>query len=197
MKKILRRAPRMLLLGGILSALLAVSVLAYLSASTGSVTNTFTPAGETDPTIQETFEDNIKTNVAVNVGDPGYAVYVRAAIVVNWEKDDSENTFLATAPVAGTDYTISLNTETDDPWFLVSGGFYYHKAMVHSGDTKILINSCKLKDGVSAPEGYHLDVQIIAQTIQALGTTDVGDTPAVTDAWGITVSNGQLVPPPS
>lgn len=195
MKKILLRVPRMLLVGCILLVVLVVSALAYLSASTGSLTNTFNPAGETDPTINETFENNVKTNVAVNVGNPGYAVYVRAAIVVNWEEDGKEGTYHATAPVAGTDYAINLNIADDDPWFLGSDGFYYHKAMVNSGATSNLIETCEVVAG-KAPTGYHLNVEIVAQTIQALGTTDVGDTPAVEDAWKVVTvdNNGSLIP---
>lgn len=202
MKNILRRVPRAALVGVLVAALLVTGALAYLSASTGGLTNTFSAAPDSEPTIDESFVDNVKTDVKVDVGNPGYAVYVRAAIVVNWEKDGdgNENHFHATAPVYGTDYNISLNIADDDPWFLGSDGFYYHKAMVNSGGTKALIKECKPL--VTAPEGYHLSVEIIAQTIQALGTTDndangnpvtVG-TPAVTDAWGVGVSDGKLTP---
>lgn len=218
MHKKKRRLPRLLIVGVILLALLSVSALAYLSASTSGLVNTFEPAKETDPGIKETVNDplTVKENVYVDVGNPGYAVYVRAAIVVNWEEngiDASGNKtiitdtgrFHATAPVAGTDYTISLNTATDGPWFLGKDGFYYHKTMVNPNEsTKALINSCQLEEGVDPPDGYHLDVKIVAQTIQALGTTDndahgkpvaVG-TPAVEDAWKVVTvgSNNELIP---
>ena len=188
-----RRLPRLLIVGVILLAALSVSALAYLSASTVGLVNTFEPATETDPGILEgsdgnTFDGITKEQVKVNVGNPGYAVYVRAAIVFNWEMDGdgNENHFHATAPVAGTDYILSINAD----WFLGTDGFYYHKAMVNSGGTtEALINSCQLKDGAVVPGGYHLDVKIIAQTIQALGTTDADDTPAVTAAWGVKVDS--------
>ena len=200
MKNILRRIPRAVLVGILVAALLITGALAYLSASGGTVSNTFSPASDPKPTINENFNGTTKTNVAVNVGDPGYAVYVRAAIVVNWEKKDSAGTYHATSPVAGTDYTISLNTAANDPWFLGDDGFYYHKAMVNSGETTAdLINTCTVVAG-KAPTGYHLDVQIIAQTIQALGTTDNdanGDPvavgiPAVEDAWKVVTVDDNL-----
>lgn len=163
----------------------------YLSAQTGPVQNTFTTDQKTDPTIVETFANNVKSNVAVDVGNPGYAVYVRAAIVVTWE--DGSNNVLPQMPVAGTDYKISLKTGTADPWFYnPDDGFYYHRTMVDSGKkTEVLIESCS--QSAAAPDGYQLHVEIIAQTIQALGTTDSGNVPAVTDAWGIRVDGNKVL----
>lgn len=196
MKKILLRVPRILIVGVILLILLAGSALAYLFSSTREgATSNFTPAKDSDPTIND-------TSFYVNVGNPGYAVYVRAAIVVNWE--DASGHIHATAPKEGTDYTIDLNAEADDPWFLGDDGFYYHKAMVaydgtdpNSQNTAVLINSCQVKDEAVVPDGYHLNVEIIAQTIQALGTTDAVDangnpTPAVEDAWKVVTVDNNL-----
>lgn len=177
-------------------ALLAVTtggVFAYLVAEEASLTNILQKDQELKPTITETVTNNVKTDVAVNVGNPGYAVYVRAAILINWV-DESGNV-RATAPVKGTDYEISLN-ESD--WFYnPADGFYYHRAMVTSGNnTAALINSCQMIG--TAPAGYHLNVEIVAQTIQALGTTD-DDTsiPAVQDAWGIEVNSDKTLKDPN
>lgn len=164
--------------------------MAFLSASTGALVNTFTANQSTDPAIVETFDHNEKTDVAVDVGDPGYAVYVRVAVVVTW-KNGENGDVLGVVPVEGADYTITYNTED---WFKGSDGFYYHRDMVNSAEnTAVLINSCQPVDG-KTPEGYGLNVEIIAQTIQSLGTTDDGEVPAVTDAWGVKVENGKLVP---
>lgn len=179
------------------------AVYAYLSATTGPVHNTFTAAPTHTIDIKETFPTGatnpIKKNVCVDVGDPGYAVYVRAAIVVTWKKG---NDVYAYKPVQKTedavgDYALELNL-TD--WFQGSDGFYYHKKMVaYDGEdeatklTSVLIESCsQLKAG---PEGYTLHVEIIAQTIQALGTTDDDSIPAVEDAWKAvtTDENGNLI----
>ena len=173
-------------------------VVAYLSTSTGAVINTFEADESTDPAVVETFADDKKTDVKVDVGDPGYAVYVRAAVVVTWKAENGD--VLGVAPVAGTDYTIDYN---EDKWFQGSDGFWYHKAMVNSDKaTETLIDSCTPFDG-KTPEGYGLNVEIIAQTIQALGTTDESDDgddtndniPAVEDAWKVViVENGLLKP---
>lgn len=198
-----RRIPLIswILLAVVIFSLSAGSVVAWLSITGGQVENSFAPDDNLNPTITETFKENdykLKQNVAVSVGDTGYAVYVRAAIVVNWKNAEDGNV-LGQAPVPDEDYTLTLN-ETD--WFY-KDGFYYHKAMVNTGDTTApLITSCKLKEGITPPVDttvtpnvkYDLNVEIIAQTIQALGTTDAGNTPAVTDAWGATVTNKQLAP---
>ena len=170
-------------------AVTVATVYAYLKTSTDpAVENSFGAAQDPEATITESFDPNTeKKNVAVQVGKTGYSVYVRAAIVVTWK--DASGNVLATKPVAGTDYEISLNTSA---WF-EKDGFYYHKAAVESGDsTAVLINSCAPSDG-KTPAGYGLNVEIVAQTIQAAGKTDAGDIPAVTKAWKIKVdSNGKL-----
>jgi len=174
-------------------AVTVATVYAYLSASTNTVSNSFSADVDPDITIAESFNpdtDNVKTDVAVQVGKTGYTVYVRAAIVVTWK--DASGNVLATKPVSPTDYTITLN---DTNWFLHTDGYYYCKSPVQSGNaTPVLITTCAPVEG-KTPAGYGLNVEIIAQAVQAKGTTDVGGTPAVTDAWGVTIdSNGYLTP---
>ena len=174
----------------LLIAVSAATVYAYLRTSIGTVENSFDAAADPQPTIEETFDDRVKTDVAVNVGNPGYSVYVRAAIVVTWEDASG---VLATPPVKDTDYEITLNTDDgfEKDWF-EKDGFYYLKNPIISGKTAVLIEELReLKD--APKDGYKLHVEIISQTIQALGSTDDGGTPAVTDAWGVSVdSNGDL-----
>lgn len=176
----------------LVAAVTAGSVFAYLkTTATNGVENEFSTAGEVDPTINETFDGTVKQNVAVNVGDTGgYAVYVRAAIVITWK--DKDGKVLGQPPVEGTDYVIDLNA-TD--WF-EEGGFYYCISPVNSGNNSpVLIKSVQMKSGVTAPSGYGLNVEIISQTIQAVGETDSGSVPAVTDAWNVDVdANGHLKP---
>ena len=174
-------------------AVTVATVYAYLKTSTPAVENTFSAAQDPEATITESFDPNTeKKNVAVKVGDTGYSVYVRAVIVVTW-KNAENGDVLATKPVAGTDYEISLNTSA---WF-EKDGFYYHEEPVPSkGTTADLIISCKPIAG-KTPAGYGLNVEIVAQTIQAKGNTDdISETPAVKDAWGVAVNaDGTLKKP--
>ena len=71
------------------AAYFLLAFLAVVSLSTGStyaylkwssqtpVINTVQPETTVQPVINETFKDNVKTDVSVNVGDTGYSVYVR------------------------------------------------------------------------------------------------------------------------
>lgn len=175
----------------LVAAITAGSVVAYLKLNTGTVQNDFSVAPERTPVIDESFDGTIKQDVMVDIGNPGYAVYVRAAIVITWKNTDGS--VLGQPPVKDTDYVIVLNTTE---WF-EEGGFYYCRNYVNSGnDSPVLIESVKLKDGAVVPAGYTLNVEIITQTIQAAGKTDYTETPAVTDTWGITVdADKHLVDP--
>lgn len=171
----------LLLVSLVLIAAIAVgSTVAFIATSTKPITNIFNPANVTID-IDEKFENGVKSNVQVkNTGNTD--AFIRAKIVVTWK--DAHGNVSATKPVEGTDYTMTLN-ETN--WFRGSDGFYYCKTSVApKGSTPVLITACKKVDGVTPPDGYDLSVEIIASGIQS--TPDS----AVTEAWGMTVANGQL-----
>ena len=203
MSKHKHKSIRNALLIVMLIAASVITIYAYLSASTGALKNEFELSATAQPSISEDFNDakTLKQKVCVDVGNPGYAVYVRAAIVVTW-KDESGNVY-AQAPVLDTDYSMTLKTGDDDGWIKGDDGFYYHKTMVaydgttpDSSKTSILIETCQ-QLAAAPTENYSLHVEIIAQTIQALGTTDDDGTPAVEDAWGVTLdSNGKITKAP-
>lgn len=176
-----------------LAAVLVGAVYAALQGKTETpVKNSMSAEKDPKPTVVETWDNKVKKNVMVNVGNPGYSVYVRADIVVTWK--DKDGNVYSKLPQAGTDYTISLNTVSDTPttlntWFLGADGFYYYTSPVVSGNTAELIRECKLEDTAQIPEGYQLSVEIIAQTIQYKGTTDRNaNITAVEDAWHVTLS---------
>jgi hypothetical protein len=167
-----------------------------------------------DPVINETILPTsgpgypVKKDVSVSVGDNEYTVYVRAAIVATWVKevlndDDTVTTLVhSDVPVLGTDYTLELNLPENGAalaagqWRLGSDGFYYYTSPVAGGaDTAVLIKSAtQIWNGQNPypvrDDGYVLRVEIAAQTIQAIGTTDAatyeGGKLAVEDAWGVT-----------
>lgn len=116
------------------------------------------------------------------VGDIGYSVYVRAAVVVNW-KDDSGN-ILGRNTEEGTDYTFN----SDSGWFKAADGYYYYESAVESGgETNSLISGFTAI--ADAPKGYSLSLDVSAEVIQCAGWTDDDGTPAVTAVWGCTVQN--------
>lgn len=181
--KHLNKPKRRSLLPALLAAVLILSaatvgVWAYLKMQTPPVTNSFEPALPKTPEINETFDDNTKSNVTISVGDTGYSVYVRAAIIVTWQ--DADGNVYFTQPVEGTDYTITYGSN----WQKGSDGYWYYNAVVNSeGTTTALIETCKaIKE---APvSGYTLNVKIVAQTIQSAGTTDADPaTSAMKSVW--------------
>ncbi len=191
-----------------------ISVFAYLSGKSGPVNNTLKADVDPDPVINETILPTsgpgypVKKDVSVSVGDNEYTVYVRAAIVATWVKevlndDDTVTTLVhSDVPVLGTDYTLELNLPENGAalaagqWRLGSDGFYYYTSPVAGGaDTAVLIKSAtQIWNGQNPypvrDDGYVLRVEIAAQTIQAIGTTDAatyeGGKLAVEDAWGVT-----------
>lgn len=145
--------------------------LAWLSAATEPVVNTFTPAQVTTE-IQETVENGVKQNVSVkNTGDVD--AYIRAKIVVNWA--DVEGNLSAAVPVKDTDYTMTLDATN---WVEIDGYYYYKNTVAPRDLTGILIESCKPIEN-RAPDGYALQVTILADGIQS------DPVQAIRDAWGI------------
>jgi len=158
----------------VLVAALAIGgTVAWLTASSDAVTNTFTP-GDVTVEIKETVENNIKKSVQIkNTGNVD--AYIRVAVVVNCIDADG-NVILG----------------TPSTWIAASGwtklgGYYYYNSVVPAGgttDNLLAGDGVVLKDS----DGNLYSVDILAQGIQAAGGT--GNTPAVTEAWGVTNSNG-------
>lgn len=178
------------------SLIIALAVIAVITASvyaaflrkSDTVQNTFSPAVSKIPEIQEIIEDNAKKDIKISVGKTDYPVYVRVALVFNWqEKGNKNGVIYFSKPVKDKDYTLKIN---ESKWEQKSDGYYYYKDPVPSNgvtDTS-LITECKPIS--NAPDGYALSVNVIAQTVQAVGHTDEDSkgTPTITaleDAWGV------------
>ena len=159
--------------------------VAYLVTSTGPVTNTFTPASVTTEVVEE-FNGTTKSNVRIkNTGN--IDAYIRVAVVANWIDKDG-NVYGGATPVAGKDYTLTPKTGENENWFQGSDGYYYCKTAIESGsETPVLIESCAKTTGAEVPEGYDLQVTILADGIQSVPAD------AVQQAWpAVQVSGGQL-----
>lgn len=144
------------------------TTIAYLSTGTGEVTNTFIP-GRVSCKVNESFNGSTKSNVKIeNTGNTD--AYIRAAIVVNWV--DASGNVYGQAPGAN-DYSLSLGSG-----WTQSGGYYYWTSPVAPGaETGVLISSAApVAD--AAPDGYTLQVTVLASAVQSNPTS------AVQDAWG-------------
>lgn len=143
---------------------------AFLVAQSEPVQNNFTYA-HVSCKIDEKFDGTTKSDVKIqNTGD--IPAYIRARIVVTW-KDANGN--VSAVPVKDSDYTMTMGTG----WTKGTDGYWYCKTAVDTmGSTPVLIKECK-KTG-TAPDGYDLSVEILADAIQSEPAS------AVTEAWGYT-----------
>lgn len=155
-------------------ALAVGTTFALLKANTDPVENTFT-AAKSNIKIDEDVTGGQKKSIIVQ--NTGTAVsYVRVKLVMNWV-DESGN--VSAEPV-------NITPSITDNWF-EQGGIYYYKMPVaaNGGETTNL-----LKDPITqgtAPEGYHLEVTVLAESIQAAPSK------AVTESWGVGVDNNSYL----
>lgn len=174
-----RRLTAFVIILATFAVLFTTLVLAYYLRSTVEAENSFAPAGAVTPNVVETLDGNTMENVCIEVGNTGYPVYVRAEIVLTWK--DSNGSVFFSQPVLNTDYTLTLNTTDWEKG--ANGNYYYCKTPTESGrKTPALITHCE--QITDMPE-YTLNVEILTQTVQAVGTTDTGNVPAWKDAWGL------------
>lgn len=154
-------------------ALAVGTTLAYLKANTSPVENTF-KAAKSDITIDENVENGEKSSIQVeNIGTA--TSYVRVKLVMNWVDGNGNVVSGGNLP------EVALN-ESD--WFVQDGIYYYTKPVGPKDSTANL-----LKDPITqpnAPDGCHLEVTVLAESIQAAPST------AVEGAWAVTVVNGAL-----
>lgn len=157
-------------------ALAVGTTFALLKASTDPVENTFT-AAKSGTDIVEELDGNQKKSIVVQ--NTGTAVsYVRVKLVMNWV-DESGN--VSADPV-------NITPSITDDWFEQGGIYYYKMPVAAKGETTNLLQT-PITQG-TAPEGYHLEVTVLAESIQAAPSK------AVTDSWGVGVdSNGYLTQP--
>ena len=157
-------------------ALAVGTTFALLKANTEPVTNTFT-AAKSGTDIVEELDGNQKKSIVVK--NTGTAVsYVRVKLVMNWV-DESGN--VSAEPV-------NITPSITDDWFLKDGIYYYKMPVAAKDFTTNLLQTPITQD--AAPEGYHLEVTVLAESIQAAPSK------AVTDSWGVRVdSNGYLTQP--
>lgn len=158
-------------------ALAVGTTFALLKANTAPVTNTF-KAATSEIKIEEKTDDGIKSEIYVK--NEGTATsYVRVKLVCNWvDKDGNVSATPVPAP-----------TITNSDWFEKDGIYYYTKPVALNGETSNLLKDHPITQP-NAPEGCHLEVTVLAESIQAAPSK------AVTDSWGVRVdNNGYLTQP--
>ena len=158
-------------------ALAVGTTFALLKANTAPVTNTF-KAATSEIKIEEKTDNGIKSEICVK-NEGAATSYVRVKLVCNWVDKDGN---ISATPVPAP-------TITNNDWF-VKDGIYYYKMPVALNDlTSNLLDGNPIKQPEDAPDGYHLEVTVLAESIQAAPDT------AVKDAWKVVeVKDGSLTP---
>ena len=167
-------------------ALAVGTTVALLKANTAPVTNTFT-AAKSKITIEETTDNGIKSEIYVK--NEGTATsYVRVKLVMNWVSKDGKT-------ISGEHVNIDINYDTTK-WFEQDGIYYYKTPVAPVGAKPSNVTSNLLKTPIEqpegAPDGYHLEVTVLAESIQAAPSK------AVTDSWHVGVDSvtSELTLPP-
>ena len=171
------RLPILLVALCIITCAVASMVYAkYVANQGGDATINITANGELKIEVKsESTDDGSFTYNVTNVSENQPIVaYIRAAVVVNWQ--DSEGNLWAVPPQKDTHYTI-----TADDCTLLDGYYYYNGTCAKNQGFPITV---QLAAGATPPSGYTLHVQILAESIQSVPATAVGD------AWGYEYQNG-------
>lgn len=160
-------------------ALAVGTTVALLVAHTNAVTNTFT-AAKSKITIEEKTDNGIKSEIYVK--NEGTATsYVRVKLVMNWVDGNGKVVSGGSLP--------NVTFNSDNSWFLGSDDIYYYKTPVGPKDLTANLLKDPIEQPEGAPEGCHLEVTVLAESIQAAPDS------AVTEAWKVVkVDNGALTP---
>ena len=159
-------------------ALAVGTTFALLKANTEPVTNTFT-AAKSGTDIVEELDGNQKKSIIVK--NTGTAVsYVRVKLVMNWV-DENGN-------VSATPVNITVDYDNTN-WFEQDGIYYYKMPVAPDAVTTNLLQT-PITEPADKPAGCHLEVTVLAESIQAAPSA------AVQQSWGVGVdSNGYLTQP--
>lgn len=167
-------------------ALAVGTTVALLKANTAPVTNTF-KAATSETHVDVTDSGKEKTGIKVeNIGTA--TSYVRVKLVMNWVSDDGKT--ISGEPV-------NIEVKYDNTKWFEQGGIYYYRTPVGPKDSGNNTTANLLQEDspiteptVGKPEGYHLEVTVLAESIQAAPSK------AVTDSWRVGVdNNGYLTQP--
>lgn len=158
-------------------ALVVGTTFALLKANTAPVTNTFKAAtSETHVDVKDS--GNEKTGIFVT--NKGTATsYVRVKLVMNWVDGNGK--------VVSGDNLPTVELNKDEGWFEQGDIYYYTKPVAPNDAATGKVTSNLLKAPITqpegAPDGCHLEVTVLAESIQAAPDT------AVKDAWKVVKVN--------
>lgn len=161
----------------LIAVVAAGGTLAWLSAKTDEVKNTFIP-GEVTTEVTEKFDGTTKSKVnVINTGNVD--AYVRVKLVTYRVNEDGEH--------IGGKAEIPYFAPGED-WVQYTDGYYYYTKPVAPGSQPEadLISSITLEDEYDDPDGGKQVIEVMAEAIQSVPAEAAGE------AWGVTISPGQV-----
>ena len=168
----------LVLVVSVLVLLLAVAggTLAWLTAQTDGVVNTFTPA-QVSCVVTENFNGTTKSNVNVtNTSD--IPAYIRVKLVTYRVNEAGQH-------IGG---TATIPTFTPGEEWVKYGEYYYYTLPVAAGGAPAadLISSINLTGSYNDADGGKQVIEVMAEAIQSSPAEAVGT------AWGVTISEGSV-----
>lgn len=187
------------LLIGVAMVLHGISLLpsasAFMVHKTDVFSNSLTKALIQCDVKEKTESETTKTAITVE-NNSTIKVYLRVRLVTYWE--DSKEVAVG-LPISMPEFDISGDWIKDEDEYT----YYYKYPVDPNGETTNLLSdgntivlNVKNEKYNNVTYVYNQVVDVIAEAIQAEGTTDAYDTPAVVDAWGVTVENGIITKAP-
>lgn len=168
----------LVLVVSVLALVLAVAggTLAWLTANSGPVTNTFTPA-TVSCEVKETFDGTYKKDVNVE-NTSNIDAYLRVKLVTYRVNDAGQH-------IGG---TAEIPTFTLGENWVKYGDFYYYTLPVAPGETPAanLIDTIELTGSYNDADGGKQVIEVMAEAIQSQPDS------AVQQAWGVTIANGKV-----
>lgn len=156
-----------------LLALAIGGTVAWLTSSTGPITNTFTPS-HVSCEVEEDFNGKVKSNVNVkNTSD--IPAFIRVKLV----------TYRTNAQRQHIGGTAELDITPVNDWVKIGDYYYYPQPVAPGESTQNLIDSYTLESYNDADGGYQA-IDVMAEAIQSVPET------AVQEAWHVTIANGSV-----
>lgn len=161
----------------LLLALAIGGTVAWLTANTGNVANTFTPSHVTC-SVTENFDGTTKKNVNVT-NDSDIDAYIRVKLVTYRVNEQNQH-------IGGTAEIPAFTPGTG--WVPYGGYYYYTKPVAPNGSPEnALISSITLTGSYNDADGGHQAIDVMAEAIQS------GPAQAVGEAWGVSITPGNVI----
>lgn len=165
MKKINKKSLLLLIAVAVIFMAAIGGTVAYLVTSTPEITNVFEPV-TTGVQVTDKIENGVKKDVVIT-NNSSIPVYLRVAVIANWCNAGGQ----IVAPWS--DYT---GLGVDPTKWTFKDGYYYYNGTVAANGSVTLFN--EYTQPSPTVTGAHLEMDVIAQVIQAEPTS------AVQAAWG-------------